>query len=69
MRKKIEKNFWDMEIIGNRRKMMGFDIVVCKTEFSLENGGIRYCRFEIPNIGAVLHYVCAIESRNFDSTS
>ena len=21
MRKKIEKNFWDMEIIGNRRKM------------------------------------------------
>ena len=24
MRKKIEKNFWDMEIIGNRRKMTFF---------------------------------------------
>ena len=22
MRKKIEKNFWDMEIIGNRRKIL-----------------------------------------------
>ena len=24
MRKKIEKNFWDMEIIGNRRKIIYF---------------------------------------------
>ena len=24
MRKKIEKNFWDMEIIGNRRKIIIF---------------------------------------------
>ena len=47
MRKKIEKNFWDMEIIGNRRKNENIPIRKRKT-FQLEKG--KYSIYKKENI-------------------
>ena len=42
--KKIEKNFWDMEMIGNRRKILYLDLY-CKQESDTETEKLIYNDF------------------------